>query len=78
MMLSHMSTAHRPSFSRKWLDPVPKLSSPHNVASPASSRVPKNFQPVGVSKQGMPSLAATRSTAPLVCIERATPASPSE
>jgi hypothetical protein len=33
---------------------------------PASSRLPKNFQPVGVSKHGMPSLAATRLTASLV------------
>ena len=48
-MLSQNSTAHRPSFSRTWSEPVPALSSPHSVAMPASSRLPKNFQPVGVS-----------------------------
>ena len=32
--------------------------------------MPKNFQPVGVSKQGMPKPAATRSTAPEVGIVR--------
>ena len=75
-MFSHRSTAHRPSFSRTWSEPVPALSSPHRVARPASSRLPKNFQPVGVSKQGMPSPSATRSTAALVGMERATPFSP--
>ena len=54
-MLSQSSTAHSPSFSRTWSEPVPALSSPQIVAMPASSRLPKNFQPVGVSKQGMPS-----------------------
>ena len=39
-------------------------------------RLPKNFQPVGVSKSGRPKAAATRSTAPLVGIERATALSP--
>lgn len=29
--------------------PVPKLSSPHRDSLPASIRLPKNFQPVGVS-----------------------------
>ena len=48
-MLSHSSTAQSPSFSRMWLEPVPELSSPQIVASPASSRLPKNFHPVGVS-----------------------------
>ena len=72
-MLSQSSTAQAPSFSRIWLEPVPKLSSPHSVARPASSRLPKNFHPVGVSKWPMPSLAATRSAAALVGIERATP-----
>ena len=55
---------------------VPKLSSPQRVMRPASSRLPKNFQPVGVSKQEMPSALATTSTAALVGIERATPESP--
>jgi hypothetical protein len=54
-MLSQNNTAQRPSFSRMWLEPVPKLSSPQRVMRPASSRLPKNFQPVGVSKQGMSS-----------------------
>ncbi len=62
-MFSHKSTAQTPSFSRTWLLPVPALSSPQIVMRPASSRLPKNFQPVGVSKHGMPSFAATRSTA---------------
>ena len=76
-MLSQNSTAHTPSFSRTWLELVPALSSPHSAIRPASSRLPKNFHPVGVSKQSMPSAAATRSTARLVGIERATPGSPS-
>jgi len=71
--LSQNSTAHRPSFSRTWSEPVPALSSPQIVASPASSKLPKNFQPVGVSWQGTPSAAATRSAARLVGIERAIP-----
>ena len=49
-MLSQSSTAQRPSFSRTWSEPVPALSSPQSVTRPASSRLPKNFQPVGVSK----------------------------
>jgi hypothetical protein len=75
-MSSQNSTAQRPSFSRTWLEPVPKLSSPHSVTLPASIRLPKNFQPVGVSKQGTPSFCATRSAAALVGIERAMPAMP--
>jgi hypothetical protein len=75
-MLSQNSTAQRPSFSRTWSEPVPKLSSPHRVMRPASSRLPKNFQPVGVSKQSTPSASATRSAAWLVGMERATPAMP--
>jgi hypothetical protein len=75
-MLSHISTAQSPSFSRTWDEPVPKLSSPQIVAFPASSRLPKNFQPVGVSKQGSPSFSATRSAAALVGMERAMPARP--
>jgi len=43
---------------------------------PASSRLPKNFQPVGVSKHGTPSAAATRSAAREVGIERAMPFRP--
>jgi hypothetical protein len=43
----------------------------------ASSRLPKYFQPVGVSKQEMPSAAATRSAACEVGIERAMPLMPS-
>ena len=75
-MFSQSSTAQTPSFSRTWLEPVPALSSPQTVALPASSRLPKNFQPVGVSKLAMPILAATRSAAWLVGIERAMPARP--
>ncbi len=75
-MLSQNSTAHSPSFSRTWSLPVPALSSPQIVIWPLSSRLPKYFQPVGVSKQGMPSAAATRSSAALVGIERATPFNP--
>lgn len=40
---------------------------------PASMRLPKNFQPVGVSKKGSLSASATRSSAPLVGMLRATP-----
>ena len=75
-MLSQSSTAQSPSFSRTWLEPVPALSSPQIVARPASSRLPKNFQPVGVSKQAIPLASATRSAAAEVGIERATPARP--
>ena len=39
-------------------------------------RLPKNFQPVGTSKKGKLCAAATRSNAPLVGIERATPCGP--
>lgn len=46
---------------------------PHKVNLPASIRLPKNFQPVGVSKKGSFRAAATRSRAPLVGMERATP-----
>ena len=38
---------------------------------------PKNFHPVGVSKQGIFKARATKSTAELVGIDRATPAIPS-
>ena len=41
--------------------------------TPASIRLPKNFQPVGVSKNCTPSFSATRSSAPLVGMLRATP-----
>ena len=44
--------------------------------APASSRLPKNFQPVGVSKHSTPSASATRSAAWLVGMERATPLMP--
>ena len=44
--------------------------------APASMRLPKNFQPVGTSKKGRLCAAATRSNAPLVGIERATPCGP--
>src|SRR3984957_15625689 len=74
--LSQNKTAHTPSFSRIWFEPVPKLSSPHSVARPASSKLPKNFHPVGVSYELIPSLAATRSAAALVGMDRATPARP--
>ena len=57
-------------------DPAPALSSPQIVTLPASSRLPKNFQPVGVSYSATPSFSATLSAARLVGIERATPAMP--
>ena len=43
---------------------------------PASIRFPKNFHPVGVTKQGMFSFLATKSSAPEVGIDLATPQSP--
>jgi len=51
----------------------PKLSSPQRQILPASSKLPKNFQPVGVSKHSLPLAAATLSTAPLVGMLRAYP-----
>jgi hypothetical protein len=54
---------------------VPKLSSPHSVISPASSRLAKNFQPVGVTWQSIPSRRATRSGARLEGSERPMPTS---
>jgi hypothetical protein len=42
-------------------------------ATPASMRLPKYFQPVGTSKKGSCRAVATRSRAPLVGMERATP-----
>jgi hypothetical protein len=74
-MASHASTAHSPSFSRTWSAPVPNDSSPQMEHLSASIRLPKNFQPVGVSKNCRPSFSATRSRAPLVGIDRATPCS---
>ena len=41
------------------LPPVPKLSSPQRAIRPASSRVPKYFHPVGVSKHSKPRASAT-------------------
>mmetsp|Transcript_5427 Transcript_5427/g.9377 ORF Transcript_5427/g.9377 Transcript_5427/m.9377 type:complete len:242 (+) Transcript_5427:762-1487(+) len=75
-MESHARTAKMPSFSRMWSPPVPKDSSPHTLHLSASMRLPKNFQPVGVSKKGRFSALATRSRAILVGIERATPLRP--
>ena len=43
---------------------------------PDSIRLPKFFQPVGVTKQGMLYFLATRSTAPVVGKERAQPFTP--
>ena len=43
-----------------------------------SKRFPKNFHPVGVSKQGIPRSSATTSTAELVGIDLATPNNPFE
>uniref|UniRef100_A0A7C9CDK9 Uncharacterized protein n=1 Tax=Opuntia streptacantha TaxID=393608 RepID=A0A7C9CDK9_OPUST len=40
-------------------------------------RLPKNFQPVGTSKKGSFNFSATRSSAPLVGIDRAKPLIPS-
>mmetsp|Transcript_766 Transcript_766/g.1819 ORF Transcript_766/g.1819 Transcript_766/m.1819 type:complete len:218 (-) Transcript_766:907-1560(-) len=75
---SHASTAHMPSFSRMWLLPVPKDSSPQmkGVYLAVSMRLPKNFQPVGVSKKGMFLALHTRSRAHDVGMLRATPLSP--
>ena len=56
-----------------WLEPVPKLSSPHIWIKFASIKFPKNFQPVGVSNNFNPNLAATLSMAPEVGIDLATP-----
>ena len=39
--------------------PVPKLSSPQRAIRPASSKVPKYFHPVGVSKHSKPRASAT-------------------
>mmetsp|Transcript_4179 Transcript_4179/g.15319 ORF Transcript_4179/g.15319 Transcript_4179/m.15319 type:complete len:205 (-) Transcript_4179:767-1381(-) len=75
-MESHASTAHGPSFSRMWSEPVPKLSSPQMLRRPASIRLPKNFHPVGVSKHSTPAFAATRSSAAAVGIDLASPLSP--
>jgi len=71
-------TAHMPSFSRMWLEPVPKDSSPqmNGVYLGVSMRFPKNFQPVGVSKQGMFFALHTKSSAHEVGIERAAALSP--
>ena len=55
----HASTAHNPSFSLIWSLPVPKLSSPQRESREASMRFPKNFQPVGTSKNSNPSASAT-------------------
>lgn len=56
-----------------WSLPVPKDSSPQTLHMPASMRLPKYFQPVGVSKNLMPSSLATRSSAAPVGMLRATP-----
>ena len=40
------TTAHKPSFSRMWSDPVPKDSSPQMDRRPASIKFPKNFHPM--------------------------------
>lgn len=66
--------AQIPSFSLIWLDPVPKLSSPHILIIEASIKFPKNFHPVGVSNKFLiPNLAETLSRAPLVGILLAHP-----
>ena len=73
---SQQSTAQKPSFSRQCELPVPKLSSPQMWILPASSRLPKNFQPVGVSKFSRPSYFVTLSRAPEVGMDLAAPAIP--
>ena len=74
---SQASTAHKPSFSLTWSDPVPKLSSPHKFIKPASIRFPKNFQPVGVSNKFLiPFYWETLSNAPDVGIDLAIPNNP--
>ena len=78
------NTAQIPSFSRTWFEPVPKDSSPQingvklvpPYNSSLSMRLPKNFQPVGVSKRLKFKSFATRSTAPDVGMDRATPLKP--
>mmetsp|Transcript_24033 Transcript_24033/g.65020 ORF Transcript_24033/g.65020 Transcript_24033/m.65020 type:complete len:203 (+) Transcript_24033:791-1399(+) len=59
-------------------EPVPKDSSPQmkGVYCSQSIRLPKNFQPVGVSKKEKSRASATTSRAPEVGIERATPLIP--
>lgn len=92
-------TAQRPSFSRMWSEPVPKLSSPQIDKRPASIKLPKNFHPVeaglkerqksvsqdhhvqastpvGTSNTSKPFAFATRSIAPLVGIDLASPLTP--
>ena len=53
--------------------PVPKDSYPHRVISSVSIKFPKNFQPVGVSYNLIPSFFVTLSRAPDVGILRAAP-----
>merc|ERR1719491_1155285 len=50
------------------------LSGKYSV--PLSIRLPKNFQPVGTSKQGTPLALATMSNAPDVGMDRAQPFNP--
>mmetsp|Transcript_32448 Transcript_32448/g.45225 ORF Transcript_32448/g.45225 Transcript_32448/m.45225 type:complete len:227 (-) Transcript_32448:268-948(-) len=76
-MDSHAKTAHTPSFSRIWSEPVPKDSSPQIESSFASMRFPKYFHPVGTSWSLIFFSFATKSTAPLVGMERAQPFKPS-
>lgn len=64
---------HNPSFSLTWYDPVPKDSYPQSEIKPSSIKLPKNFQPVGVSYNLTPNFCATLSTAPEVGILLATP-----
>lgn len=74
--MNHAKTAQIPSFSLMWLDPVPKLSSPHKLISPASIKLPKNFHPVGVSNNYKLFLIVTLSNAPDVGIDLAAPNNP--
>lgn len=50
IMDNQAKAAQMPSFSRMWLEPVPNDSSPHKQSLSASIKLPKYFQPVGVSK----------------------------
>ena len=45
---------------------MPKLSSPQSVTRPASSRLPKNFHPVGVSKLAAAQLEAEGTAVDLI------------
>ncbi|KAH3662331.1 hypothetical protein OGAPHI_005583 [Ogataea philodendri] len=59
-----------------WSDPVPNDSSPQMDSFLASNRAQKNFHPVGTSYTFKPWALATRSSAPDVGIDLASPCTP--